>query len=183
MAEAKISTPEVNFLAQDDLEGKSGGRFLRWALSWGKKIIIITELVVISAFLSRFYFDTQVANLADQISRDKAIVLASAGFEKQFRSVATRIDEAKTIEQQVSPVTVYDAAQKTIPSSVSVAQISTTATSVSFAGQGSEPAISQLVTAFKQSPNFTAISVERIAKNDINPAINFSLTATFVETH
>ncbi len=167
-------------MAQDDLEGKPGGKFLRWALTWGRRIIVITELVVISAFLSRFWLDTEVANLSDIITKDKAIVETSAQFEQQFRSVSDRLAKAEVLEKEVSPLVAYDSAMQLIPQTISLVQINTDGKTVSFSGGGSEEAIAQLVTSFKNSPQFTNVFVARISKSDINPAVNFSLTADHV---
>src|SRR3990167_2313941 len=56
-------TSTVNLLPADRFEFSPLGRFLIWALSTGRLIVVLTELVVIGAFLSRFWFDRKLSDL------------------------------------------------------------------------------------------------------------------------
>ena len=180
MPEEKFPTPEINFLSGDEWGGKIQGKFLKWALSWGKRIVILTELVVILAFLSRFYLDTKVADLSEKINQKKAIVLASAEFEKKFRVATAKIDKARVLENQISTLTVYDQAKLLIPADVSVDQISITDLTVSFTGKGGDPALAKLVAGFTGSKIFKDISVDRVSKTGSAAAgLDFSFKATY----
>ena len=180
MADVKRASPDINFLSHDELEGKPGGKFLRWALTWGKRIVVVTELMVILAFLSRFWLDTQVADLADKIDRQKAVVESSAVFERKFRALTDRLAQAQSLEDRVSPLTVYDAAVNIVPAGIAVSRLAVDSQSVNIAGSGSDQSIASLVAAFRTSPRFTGINVERIAKTNLDPAANFSLSAVYV---
>lgn len=180
MAREKFATPDVNFLPKDELEGRPGGSFLRWALTWGKRIVVLTELIVILAFLSRFWLDTQVADLSEKIDRQRGVVLASSEFEKKFRVLSARVEKAQAIENLRSPLVVYNTALKIIPASVTVSRIMVDNHSVSMAGGGSDQAIVDIVSAFRESSEFSDVNVERISKTDLSPNVTFSLQATFV---
>jgi hypothetical protein len=47
----------INFLPEDELEKSPIGRFLKWALKAGRYIIVLTELIVVVVFISRFRLD------------------------------------------------------------------------------------------------------------------------------
>ncbi|MCL5432409.1 MAG: hypothetical protein M1484_04990 [Patescibacteria group bacterium] len=180
MAKKVLDEVGINLLPGDDLEGRPGGIFLKWALTWGKRIVIVTELIVILAFLSRFWLDTTVANNSDLISQKQAIVASEDSFETQFRTVTNRIVQAKTIEAQVSPLVVYDTAQALIPPQIAVNQFVVTNEKINFGGQSDAAAIAQLVSNFKNSPDFSGVNVEKISKSSDDPNIIFTLSADYV---
>lgn len=55
----------VNLLPTDRFEYSRIGKFLTWALSTGRHVLMFTELVVILVFLSRFWFDRRLVNLRE----------------------------------------------------------------------------------------------------------------------
>ena len=87
MPEVKFPTPDVNLLAGDELDTSPQGKFVRWALTWGRRIVVLTELVVILAFISRFWLDTTVASLNDKIEQKRAVVSSFSDFEDKYRAV------------------------------------------------------------------------------------------------
>lgn len=181
MRTGKFVTPEINLLPEDDLTEKSGGRFLKWALSWGKKIVVLTELFVVIAFLSRFKLDSDVANYSEEIDRRKVIIQASANFEKEFRSVQTRINDVKKLEALPKVVTIYDLVQTLIPENVNVQKTHILETKVQLEGSGLDQDLSTMVAAFKTSRDFTDVNVEKFTKVGASTAIDFSLTATYLK--
>jgi hypothetical protein len=59
----------VNLLPQDPFFETVFGRFLKWALSIGRYIVIFTELIVILSFASRFTLDRMVTDLTHPQSK------------------------------------------------------------------------------------------------------------------
>lgn len=165
----------------EDLEERPGGKFLKWALSWGKRIVIATEGIVILAFLSRFWLDTTVADLGEQIISKKNVVEASANFESKFRSTTDRIAKAKQIESQISGLTILDQAESLVPSRVAISQITVSGSGISFSGTADEQSLALLVTAFRKSPDFTDLTVERVTQTSPSITIDFSMRATYVK--
>ncbi len=177
MKDDKLAVPEVNLLPGDDLEGRPGGIFLQWALTWGKRIVVTTELIVILAFLSRFWLDTEVANLAESIDQKKLVVQSQSDFEKQFRSLSGRVDQAKAIEKLPSPLSAYDMIQPLILPAVSVSQMTVNTQSVSINASADETSLGSLVDTFKNSQKFSNVSVEGVSRTGTFGNVNFSLHA------
>lgn len=172
-------TPEINLIPEDDLESRPGGRFLKWALSWGKKIVVLTELMVVMAFLSRFWLDSEVATQSEEIDRRKTIIQASAEFEKEFRSTKSRIEQIKKATTVPSPVKIYDTAKTLISSSIAIKQVTINGIKISVQGSGDDKLISSLVAAFKNSPDFEDVILEKVSKQSTSQTIEFSLTALY----
>jgi hypothetical protein len=179
MAGKKFTTPDINLLPKAESANTPAGKFLEWALSWGKKIVILTELIVVLAFLSRFYFDTEVANLSEDIDHKKAIVESSLDFENEFRSVTNRVDGAIKIEKLPSTVLVLKSVEKNIPSSVSVTQINIDKDVVNFSGLGDDQSLAQMVANFRDSTQFKDLSLDKISKGE-SSGVNFSVHVGYI---
>lgn len=179
MAGKKFTTPDINLLPKADTVDTPAGKFLEWALSWGKKIVIVTELIVVLAFLSRFYFDTEVANLSEEIDHKKAIIESSLDFENEFRSVSERVNAVIKIEKEPSTVAILKNVEKIIPPSISLTQINIDKDAVNFSGLGDDKSLAQMVANFRDSPQFTGLSFDKISKG-ASSDVNFSLRANYL---
>jgi len=81
----------INLLPPTDFEMSFWGKFLKWAVTAGRYIIIVTELVVIVAFLSRFKLDQDVADLVNTLEAEKNVLEAQQSTEAEFRRVQARL--------------------------------------------------------------------------------------------
>lgn len=81
----------IEFLPQEDWERGTGGKLLKWALTVGRHIVILTELIVILAFLSRFKFDRDLTDISEEVKQKQAIAANSAKFEQEFRLLQNRL--------------------------------------------------------------------------------------------
>jgi Tfp pilus assembly protein PilN len=179
MAGKKFHIPEVNLLPNTDDDASSTGKFLTWALSWGKKIVILTELVVVLAFLSRFYFDTEVANLSDEINHKKDIIESSVDLEKQFNKISNKLSNLAILEKQPSIVLILDQITSTVPQNVSLNQINITNNTVNFSGNASDMTLAEMVAKFRDSTSFKNLVVEKVSKGELID-VNFSASAAYV---
>lgn len=65
--------------------------FLKWALTAGRIIIIITEVIALSAFLYRFSLDRQLIDLHDTIKQKQTIVNNFKTNEDKYRNLQERL--------------------------------------------------------------------------------------------
>lgn len=87
----------INLLPKSDFEASFWGKFLKWGLTTGRYLVILTELVVIAAFLSRFKLDWDYAAVRDRINGKRAVLTAMAETERRFRLAQSRLGEAGKI--------------------------------------------------------------------------------------
>jgi hypothetical protein len=90
-APTKAIKTTIEFIPQEDWERTSFGKFLKWLLNIGRWIVIITELIVIIAFLSRFKLDRDLTDLNEKVKQKQAIINSSAAFEKDFRFLQKKL--------------------------------------------------------------------------------------------
>ncbi len=90
-APTKAIKTTIEFIPQEDWEKTNFGKFLKWLLNVGRWIVIITELIVIIAFLSRFKLDRDLTNLNEKVKQKQAIINSSTAFEKDFRFLQKKL--------------------------------------------------------------------------------------------
>jgi len=172
---------KVNLLPKDEFEFSSTGKLIGWAVSVGRWIVVFTEFIVICAFLSRFYFDTQLANLFDDIKQKKAIVASAAAFEENFRQTQEKIKIIKKLlNNQQSPSALVGEISQMLPADVSLLQISIDEGEVTLSGLTlSEKGLRVFLNQLVKSPHFSQISLNNITQpKDGLPGLTFTVSAS-----
>jgi hypothetical protein len=86
-----------------NLSGKQEASFrddlLRWAIQAGRAIIVLTELVAVSALLYRFYVDRKIVDLHDEIKKASIFVEAQSPKEKEYRNIQVRLSNINNIDE------------------------------------------------------------------------------------
>lgn len=172
----------INLLLQEDFEKKPLGKFLVWSLSAGRWIVIVTELIVIAAFLSRFKFDRDLTDLHEKIKQKQAIVQSYSQFEKDFRFFQERIAKIKTLyAQQTNSPEVLNAVASSLPNDVLLSQFSLEKTSLSITGIAlSEEGLGNFMAGLLTSKKFKNIDVSAITRKSNEAGIRFSFTALWI---
>jgi len=88
---ARKKTKGINLAPQDKFSETTTGRVLAWLLSTFRFMVILVELIVMGAFLSRFWLDARNSDLNDEIKQKKARILASSEVEKEMRAAQKKL--------------------------------------------------------------------------------------------
>jgi Tfp pilus assembly protein PilN len=83
MAKKKRKT-KINLIPREGFTATTSGRILVWALSTFRIVVIVTEIIVMIAFLSRFWLDAQNTDLNDEIRQKRAVLEATQNFQDEF---------------------------------------------------------------------------------------------------
>lgn len=142
---------EINLLKQRRFEDTLFGRSLTWALSAGRVIVIVTELIVIAAFLSRFWLDRALTDLNEQNSALKTQVEAFSSFETEFRQAQERLTLYKNlIGSQKRYSGIVKEVASFLPSDVALTNISVSEDLVEIKGRAlSEGGLAGLIKALE----------------------------------
>lgn len=156
-------------------------KFLRWALSLGRYIVVFTELIVIIAFLMRFKLDRDLTDLHESIEQKKAIVASASSLETKFKSLQTRLTTIELVTKDQIPFNILLTELAGItPVDVSISQLSYTRTTLTLSGVSlSEAGLATLIYQLRNSPRYTDISLTNINKGRNLPEIQFSVAAVF----
>ena len=96
---------EISLLSENDNSQSISSLILRWTTTVGRLLIILTELIVVGAFISRFWLDRKNADLSETLRQQKAIISSTKEFESEFNSLQTRLNFIKTFRQSTTPLT------------------------------------------------------------------------------
>ena len=90
MAARKKDT-QINLIPEVGFAATTMGRVLTWMLSSFRIIVIVTEMIVMIAFLSRFWLDAKNTDLTELVLQKQAVIAASSDFEKEFKFAQKRL--------------------------------------------------------------------------------------------
>lgn len=171
----------INLLPQEEFAASTLGRILKWATGSFRIIVIITEMVVMGAFLSRFWLDAQNSDLNDSINIKSAQISSQKDFETKFRGVQTKLDIFKNINGGPQLSDKLDLITTKIPADVTLSAISVSAASSEIKGVSvSEMGIAQFISNLKAEKSFKTVEIGGINSSQSNPAdTEFSVRITF----
>ena len=170
----------INLLPREDLAQNPIGKFLTWALTFGRYIIIFTELIVILAFIFRFKLDLDLQKINSEVERKLAIIQSQKELENNIRLVQSRYGQVQKIqtENKISVKILEELAQIT-PLDVIFTNLSIKNDTLEIQGVGlSKIGISTFIYKLGLSGLFMDVNIESISSKDKNDnKITFSLTA------
>ncbi len=169
----------VNLVPQDPFFETTFGRFLKWALSIGRYIVIFTELIVILSFASRFTLDRMVTDLNSSINQKERVIASYADLETRFRFVQKQIEDYQQFKQEANLAEIFPILNENIPNQVVFETLLIKPDAISFTGSAlSQEALNVLVNNLQLNPRFTEVSINKIeSRGERAPGFNFDMRA------
>lgn len=168
---------KINLLVKEGFENTTLGRFLNWALTAGRVIVIATELIVILAFLSRFQLDRTLTDLNEKNQARKAQIEALADFEETFRSAQARLKAYAEWDTSIlgSEALILEVASL-LPADVSLESISFSGKTVSLRGTAlSEAGLAGFLKELKESEKFQDVALNDITLDTTTQILGFTI--------
>lgn len=174
---------KVNLLPKDSFEESSLGKVFKWATSVGRWIVVFADLIVIGSFLSRFYFDTKLADYHDDIKEKQAIVEATSQFENTFLGIQKRLNLVKTLSSKKN-----DGEKKTaflsevVPQEINLSDASISGEKITLSGTSqNQQGIAILIRNLLASPQVKNINVSQFVVGDRenSGSIKFTIFVTW----
>ncbi len=94
---ATTQSLKINLLSKESIAQTAEARIVNWALTYGRYIMIGTEIVVLLAFISRFSLDRKRTDLREEIDQKQSILLANLPFENDIRKTQDSLTKIKTL--------------------------------------------------------------------------------------
>lgn len=167
----------VNLFGKESFEHTPWGRLATWAVSYGRYIMIATEVVVLIAFISRFSLDRKLTDLNDEIIQKQAVLEANKDYEQQIRNLQDRLDKIHPIlENQLLAEKSVRLIQQVLPSDVYIQSLDVSQKNIKVqATATSTLGFSQLIANLLATKELTNIEIGAINKKSIS-GIQFSFT-------
>lgn len=157
----------INLLPQEEFDASILGRILRWAMGGFRIIVIITEMIVMAAFLSRFWLDAQNSDLGDSIKIASAQISAQSNFEKEFRGVQQKLNIFKQVASLTQPSDSINLVTSTVPPNIVLSSIGIQNTEIQIKGNaGSGTDISQFISNLKAQSTFKNVELDSVGSSD-----------------
>jgi Tfp pilus assembly protein PilN len=169
----------INLLGDSDIEHTPMGRIVTWAVTYGRYIMIGTEIVVLLAFISRFSLDRKLTDLKEEVTQKQNIIEANLPFEKDVRILQNKLSKIKTLfAQPVNPLETLILFQALLPQGVYLHSFDLTDNKLTIqAVATSTSSFAQFMANLQSSNHITNIDIGDIKRDPII-GIQFSFTAT-----
>lgn len=155
-------------------------KFIAWALSLGRVVVILTETIALLAFLYRFSLDRQLVDLHQKIKQKQAIVNLLRNNEDKYRNLQDRLSLAEQLTTTNSKtITTLNEVNALIPTGVTVTSLLFSPSSLKIdASVQSVASLTDFVKALRDYPAISSVSLDRVENKTTNAVILVSLTAT-----
>src|SRR5260221_9195487 len=99
------ASANINLLGDTTLERSPYDRIITWEVTYGRYIMIGTEIVVLLAFISRFSLDRKLTDLKEEVTQKQGIIEANLPFENDVRKLQDKLSKIKIlINQPIKPL-------------------------------------------------------------------------------
>ncbi len=180
---APKTTLKINLLPKEEFDETLAGQFLKWALTYGRYIIILTQIVVLGVFFLRFKLDREHVDLKESIQQKQALLSSVKEVEDEVRIIQDRLFQIKTIEsKQYVVANVLTFLQDITPTDISYKDIAISEDKFSLIGNGKNLRnLSSLLLYLKQSNRFKEITLDDIQRK-LDGTITFKVGVRFLPT-
>lgn len=172
----------VNLIPKDSFETSLMGQILDWALAFGKWTVILTQLIVVSAFLMRFGLDRKLNNLLDDIDDNVATINSYSELERDFTVAQKRVNYIKPhIDQQEMVIAVFEKLGDITPIDVWYDDITFGSDSVTMqSNAGSIRGFNSLLVASQRDPLFDGVSIGSMeSSTSTDSLLTFTITLKY----
>ena len=176
---------EINLLPQRGFESTTAGRVLAWILSTFRTILLITELLVMIAFLSRFWLDAQNTDLNDKISQKQAVLAASQDFETRFKDTQKRLKIfSELVKTKVDIVSLLNTITLNLTPDIISSEVVVRGDQIQISGiTPNEKSIEQFIVNLEETPSFKDVGIVEIKMAEAAPGVTlFKVGATLEMT-
>jgi Tfp pilus assembly protein PilN len=181
MAKKKDKTT-INLIPREGFTATTSGRILVWALSTFRIVVIVTEIIVMIAFLSRFWLDAQNTDLNDEIRQKRAVLEATQNFQKEFEGAQKLLTVYSNFTKNRGQASdSYTNVTKSLPESENffLTKLNYNPNSVVVTGLSlDERSIQQFVANLLDKEIFTGVTLSSVETNEeLSPYFSFNINA------
>ena len=173
MPEGKLA---INLIPKEEAKKKAWDKFLKWVLTYGRYIIIGTEIVVLVAFLFRFKLDRDLKDLSDEVKNKHVMIESFGNLEEQTRALQAYLATIKSLDNQSpSNAQLLTSLSSLTPQDVIYSQLNINSPKVSLSATAfSLGGLSAFLEGMKRSEEFKNVSIESL--QEASSGIEFTVT-------
>jgi len=175
---------KVNLLPKDAFETSFLGKFLKWSLTAGRVMVVLTEFVVILAFISRFWFDKKLNDLREANDIKQTTIQSYIETEERMRRVLVRQRAVENfLDEKLEISKGLDKLRLLLPSGTVLNKVSFLPGGVGIVGTaGSEQALTQTINAMKSYQDVKSVEIKKIEFDQKKGGVTFEIVSLFKKT-
>lgn len=168
----------INLLISAETGNSLSDQFLSWILTYGRYIIIITQIIVLSVFFFRFKIDRDHTDLKELVTEKQAVLESISDVESEIRRVQDRLANIRTISaNQDGLIKVVRFLQQNTPSDTVFANLILTTDEITFqASSGNLQSFSYMLKQLQQDKKFSEVTLLDMVRKT-NGRIDFKIDA------
>jgi hypothetical protein len=177
---------EISLLPNEENIDSLSARAVKWLTTVGRYIIVFTELIVVVAFLSRFWLDRINSDLSEIVRQQKAILESTGSFETEYSQLQKRLNLVKGFYQNqpeyqskiqtLTESTPLDITFNTLVVGQNAA--SSVSADISFYAY-QESSIVNFITNLIVNPKISSVNIQTIEKKTRENRYNVNLSLVF----
>jgi len=171
----------INLLPKDSFSYSALGKFLAWATTTGRVLVVLTEFVVLLAFGSRFYFDKKVNDLKEEVDQKQAQIQAFADTENEIRIIlAKQTPISNYLSGNMAFGQRYEELGRIMPSGVKLERLTLDKSGMNLVGDAnSELGFSQLLQNLKKIEGVSRLSMKETNFDQNTGTVKFNIQTSF----
>lgn len=154
------------------------GQIVNWALTVGRILIIIVEIIALSAFIYRFVLDNQIRDVNSKIHQEQAILAVEKPKEALYRNLQDRLAlEASIINQGSKKTQVIKDIISLTPQGITFINLTYSNNQINI--QLNSPSaftLNTFINSLKKYPLTSSISIDMVENQTENSTISLELT-------
>lgn len=155
--------------------------FLHWALTIGRLVVMLTEIIALSTFLYRFSLDRQLIDLHDKIKQKQTIVDLLKDNEYKYRNLQNRIALASELDNTgIKPSSIFIDILNLAPVGFNINTITVSENGLRIdANSQSLPTLTLFINNLYSYPKTDIVNLDKIENRISNATLGVNISAKF----
>lgn len=171
----------INLLPKDSFEFSLTGKTIRWIITVGRVLVVLTEFVVLLAFGSRFYFDKKLDDLNEVLVQKQAQIQAYSQVEADFRKILAKQDPIEAYEKNgLGFSEKIDGLTSVLPTGTVLETLSMRDKGLDISGTAlSEYSFAQFLSGIKKMKGVATVGLKETSFDQTQGGVKFGIQVTF----
>lgn len=151
---------------------------IKWALTVGRLLVIIAEIVAFSSFIYRFSLDRTLIDLHSKVNQEQAIIASLKDQEAKYRNLQERITLAARINDSGNKnVKIFNDVAKITPANITYNSFIVGNNEIKIdASVKSIASLTQFVESLKKDPQISSVNIDKISNKTNSSSIDVFIT-------
>ena len=151
---------------------------INWALTIGRVLIIIVEVIALTALIYRFVLDAQLRDINSRIIQDKAILDSQKENEDKFRNLQDRLTlETSIINQGKDKIKIIKDIIGFTPQGMTLTKVSSSIDGIKIdTNVSSVFPLSTFINSLREYPETDSISIDKIENKTASAVISVGIS-------